>query len=123
MRTANHRRESVIAHSSLPLEYPMKAYLIDPESRSVEPIEISGMSEIEALIGFNTLESDSVGTRGDLLFFDEECFIRGSHHRFRIDKLVPVAGKGVVIGAPNPEGGFRNVDTDIDELKHRIVYL
>lgn len=31
-------------------------------------------------------------------FFDEECFIRGSSDRFKIDKLLPVAGKGVVVG-------------------------
>lgn len=36
----------------------------------------------------------------DRLILDEECFIRGTSCRFQIDKLIPVAGKGVVAGVP-----------------------
>ena len=54
----------------------MKALLITPEHRSIEAIEIAGREDITRLIGFDTIESDAVGTAGDRLYFDEECFLR-----------------------------------------------
>jgi hypothetical protein len=63
----------------------MKALLIDPEKQSLEPIDIQGREDIAKLIGYDTIESDAVGTAGDRLYFDEECFLRGTQGRFQID--------------------------------------
>lgn len=101
----------------------MKAFLINPEDRSIEPIDISGRDDLAKLIGFDTLESDAVGPEGDRLYFDEECFLRGSSGRFQIDSIIPVSGKGVVVGTTDEGATLRDVATDIDALRNRIKYL
>ncbi|KAB2308337.1 hypothetical protein F8A87_11535 [Betaproteobacteria bacterium SCN2] len=99
----------------------MRAILINAQTRSVEPVEIGGRDDIARLVGFDTLESDAVGTAGDRLYFDEECFLRGSSGRFQIDTLIPVSGVGVVVGTEG--GALCDVGTDIDDLRSRIKYL
>ena len=100
----------------------MKALLIDPENRSIEEIELSGMDDIKSMIGYDTIESDAVGSDGDYLFFDEECFLRGTEGRFQIDTLIPVSGKGIVAGYDG-EGGFSDVTISKEALSERIKYL
>ena len=100
----------------------MKALLIDPENRSIEEIELSGMDDIKSMIGYDTIESDAVGSDGDYLFFDEECFLRGTEGRFQIDTLIPVSGKGIVAGYDG-EGSFSDVRLSREELSGRIKYL
>jgi hypothetical protein len=101
----------------------MKALLIDPERRSIEAIEIENRDDIVRIVGYDTLESDTVGDAGDRLFFDEECFLRGSAGRFQIDRIIPVSGKGVVVGADGSGQALRDVTTDIEDLRQRIRYL
>ena len=101
----------------------MKALLINPEHRSIEAIDISGRDDLVKLIGFDTLESDAVGTAGDRLYFDEECFLRGTGGRFQIDTLVPVSGIGVIVGAADDGSTLRDAATDLDALRSRIKYL
>jgi len=101
----------------------MKALLISAETQSIEKINIEGRDDIVRLIGFDTLESDEVGTAGDRLFFDEECFIRGHSGRFQIDTMIPVSGKGVIVGADTDGNSLRDVAMDVDDLKSRIKYL
>ena len=98
----------------------MKAYLINPEQQSIDDIEIASTDDIVAQIGFATLESDSLGGQ-DTLYFDEECFLRGASGRFQIDKLIPVAGKAVIIGTA-ADGSLQDVSLSVDELKSRIQY-
>ncbi len=99
----------------------MKAYLIDPEQQTIQDKDISSRDEIVAAIGYDTLETDSLGG-SDTLFFDEECFLRGASGRFQIDKLIPVSGKGVIIGT-DANGGLQDVSLSIDDLKSRTQYL
>ena len=101
----------------------MKALLIDPENQSIEQIEIAGMDDIKTLIGFDTIESDAVGDEGDRLYFDEECFLRGSAGRFQIDSVIPVSGKGIVVGSSDDGAELRDVVTTIDDLRQRTKYL
>ena len=101
----------------------MKAFLIDPENRSIESIDINGFDDIVRLVGYDTLESDAVGTEGDRLYFDEECFLRGTTGRFQIDTIIPVSGKGVIVGTSDDGSTLRDVATDIEELRSRIKYL
>jgi len=49
----------------------VKALLINPEDRSIEVIDVSNRAAIAKLIGYDTIESDAVGTAGDRLYFDE----------------------------------------------------
>jgi hypothetical protein len=101
----------------------MKAILINPEIRSIDAIDISGRDDLVRLIGFDTLESDAVGTAGDRLFFDEECFLRGTTGRFQIDSIIPVSGKGVVVGSTDDGNTLVDVETHIDALRSRIKFM
>jgi len=101
----------------------MKAFLINPEARSIEPIDIADRAAIAKLIGYDTIESDAVGTAGDRLYFDEECFLRGTKGRFQIDSVIPVSGKAVIVGTADEGKTLRDVATDIDSLHTRIKYL
>ena len=103
----------------------MKALLITPADQTIEAVEVNSHEDIAALIGFDTIESDEVGPDGDRLFFDEECFIRGDavQGRFQIDTVVPVAGKGIVIGSRDDGSALKDVVSDIDGLTGRVKYL
>ncbi len=101
----------------------MKAILINPDNRSVEIIGISGREDIIRIIGFDTIESDEVGKEGDHLFFDEDCFLRGSSGRFQLDHLAPVAGKAVIVGSADGGNVLRDAVVDIEALRSRIKYL
>lgn len=100
----------------------MKALLINPQAKSVEPVEIDGMDDIVKLIGYDTIESDAVGKEGDRLYFDEECFLRGTEGRFQIDTVIPVSGNGVLIGTKS-DGVLCDVATSVDDLRNRIKYI
>jgi hypothetical protein len=101
----------------------MKAFLITADTRTVEEIAIASLDDIKTCVGFDTIISDPVGTQGDRLFFDEECFLPGSPGRFKIDAMVPVAGRGVVIGASEDGSALSDVQTGIADLRARITYL
>ena len=100
----------------------MRAILIKPETRSIEAVDIEGRDDIVRLVGYTTLESDAVGDTGDRLFFDEECFLRGTTGRFQIDTLVPVSGVGVIVGSGDGDT-LRDAATSIEDLRARIRYL
>ena len=99
----------------------MRAILIQPDGRSMEAVDIQDRADLARLIGYDTLESDAVGNAGDHLFFDEECFLRGTTGRFQIDTLVPVSGIGVIVGMDGDT--LRDATTDIEDLRRRIRYL
>lgn len=101
----------------------MKAILITPDSRSIEMIDIGGHGDIAKLIGFDTIESDAVGTDGDRLYFDEECFLRGASGRFQVDSIIPISGRAVIVGTSGDGTVLRDATTEIDSLRSRIKYL
>jgi hypothetical protein len=101
----------------------MRAIVISPASRSVETVDVATVDDIKAIVGYDTLESDAVGTQGDRLYFDEECFLRGTSGRFQIDTVIPVAGKGVIVGSADGGATLRDAVTDLEDLRHRLRYL
>ncbi|MFO7542934.1 MAG: hypothetical protein R6W97_09050 [Thiobacillus sp.] len=101
----------------------MKAILINPENRSIESVDINDRNDIVRLVGYDTLESDAVGSEGDRLYFDEECFLRGTTGRFQIDTIIPVSGKGVIVGSSDGGSTLHDAVIDIDALRSRIKYL
>lgn len=100
----------------------MKAVLINPKEKSIEVIEISSLEDIARIIGYATIISDDIDGNGDKLFFDEECFLRGTEGRFQIDALIPVSGNGIILGSNN-SGELFNVKTSINKLNERIKFL
>ena len=101
----------------------MKALLVNPETQTIEETQIADYDEIVKLIGFDTVISDEIGPQGDRLFFDEECFLRGTSGRFQIDKVIPVSGVGIIIGSSDDGDKLRDVVSDIDGINERIKYL
>ena len=100
----------------------MKAIVISPATQSIETIDVATLADIKAVVGYDTFESDAIGTR-DRFYFDEECFLRGTSGRFQIDSVIPVAGKGVIVGTADSGTTLRDVVTDVDDLRRRIRYL
>lgn len=100
----------------------MRALLIDPETQTIEEIAIDGHDDIVRLVGFDTIESDAIGDAGDRLYFDEECFLRQSKGRFQIDTVIPVAGKGVIVGSDDDGATLRDAAIDVENLRGRIKY-
>ena len=101
----------------------MKALLINPEAKSIDMIDVTGQDDIVNLIGFDTVTSDEIGPEGDRLYFDEECFLRGTKGRFQIDTVIPVSGIGVIVGSPDDGKTLQDVTTDVDGIRSRIKYL
>jgi hypothetical protein len=101
----------------------MKAILISGEKRTLEAIDIDGRDAIARLIGFDTIESDAVGADGDRLYFDEECFLRGSGGRFQVDNLIPISGKAVIVGTTGNGAVLCNATSELESLRGRIKYL
>jgi hypothetical protein len=96
--------------------------LINPEDKTVSTVEIGDLAEVAGIVGYDTIVSDDIGNGNDRLFFDEECFIRGSSGRFQLDKLVPVAGKGVVVGVSADGATISDVELSPDELAKRLRF-
>lgn len=101
----------------------MKALLINPETQSIDEITVDNLEQIKQRIGFDTVIADEIGPQGEHLFFDEECFLRGSSGRFQIDNIVPVSGLGIIINATDDGQTLADVVADVDSIKQRIKYL
>jgi hypothetical protein len=99
----------------------MKALLIKPAEQSIETTEISGKADIVKLVGYETVIADELDSNGDQLYFDEECFLRGTEGRFQIDKLIPVSGIGLIVGS-NDDGSLTDVVADIENIRSRIKF-
>ena len=101
----------------------MKAILITPDNEMIEAIDVSSLDDIIKVIGYDTITSDEIGPQGDRLFFDEECFLRGSSGRFQIDTVIPVSGKGIIIGSPDAGSTLQDTESSIADIQKRIKYL
>ncbi len=103
----------------------MKAYLIDANRRTVEAVELTdGLDGIRRLIGYESIDSEEIDASADRLFFDESCFLRdqAGKGRFRLDNLVPLADKAVVVGAAH-DGALTEATVGQDALQRRITWL
>lgn len=55
----------------------INCFVIDPTAKTIAAVTFNGdLDSIRQLIGFETIDSDEIDANGDLLFFDEKCFIR-----------------------------------------------
>ena len=100
----------------------MKALLINPIDKSLQPTEVDNKDDIIKLIGYDTVIADDVGSNGDQLYFDEECFLRGTEGRFQLDKLIPVSGTGVIVGSDS-NGELTDLQSDFEDIKSRTKFL
>ena len=104
----------------------MKAYLIDANSKTVTPVELTGgLPDIRRLVGYDSVDSDEIDASGDRLFFDEGCFLRDQtgKGRFKLDSLVPVADKAVVVGSSDDGATLKDAAVELTTLQGRISWL
>jgi hypothetical protein len=99
----------------------MHALLIEGNKQAIEAIEISARADIVKLVGQDTIISDELDAK-NAVYFDEDCFIRGTSGRFQIDNLAPIAGKAIVIGFLEGEQ-LTNASIGIEELTARTKFL
>lgn len=104
----------------------MKAYLIDANQRTVNAVDLAdGLDAIRRLIGYDSVDSEEIDGSGDRLFFDEGCFLRDQtgKGRFKLDNLVPVADKAVVVGSSDGGATLKEPAVEPDALQRRITWL
>ncbi|MHA7881282.1 MAG: hypothetical protein ACX931_15930 [Saccharospirillum sp.] len=101
----------------------MKALLINAQQKTIETVDVQSKADIAKLVGYDTLEKDEIGPEGDVLFFDEECFLRGTEGRFQIDSVVPVSGVGVIVGSTDGGDTLSDVHSDEAAIAARLKYL
>lgn len=99
----------------------MRAWCIDPAEQSIEEVAINGDQDIIQLIGYDTIEKDAIDA-DNVIYFDEECFLRQSTGRFQIDTLIPVSGKAVILG-DDGAGNVADVSLSKEDLESRLNYL
>ncbi len=104
----------------------MKAFQINPATRDICEIEISGdNAALVSLIGQPDVGFDEIDDNGDRLYFDEACFIREQPGagRFKLDSLPPVAGIGVVAGHDTATDAMADVRVGLEALRSRVKFL
>lgn len=104
----------------------MKAYLIDANRQTITAVDIAdGLNGIRRLIGYDSVDSEEIDASGNRLFFDEGCFLRDQtgKGRFRLDNLVPVADKAVVVGSSDDGTTLKNTAVELSVLQKRITWL
>jgi hypothetical protein len=99
----------------------MRALIIDGKARTIEVTEVGREDDLHGLIGQDSIIHDDIG-EDTAVFFDEDCFIRGTQGRFQIDSLAPIAGKGVVIGR-TPDGALHETTLEVEALAGRTKFL
>lgn len=96
-----------------------KAFLISAIHQSIETVDVHEDDDIRRLIGFDSITSDLVGDF-DRLYFDEHCFTRESVERFQVDRLIPVAGRGVFVGRQG--SSLSDASIGVEALRQRVAF-
>lgn len=101
----------------------MKAYLIDPEARTITEVEHDGdYRQIYEFIDADCFDLARLNEHGDGIYVDDEglftkrCFfhVEGYSH--------PLAGKGLVLGC-DEEGNSTAPTITLEWLKERVEFL
>lgn len=100
-----------------------KVLVINPAEQSIVEKTVEGLDEVKTMIGFDTVIADEIGPGADRLFFDEECFLRGTTGRFQIDSIIPVSGMGVIAGSDDEGKTLTDVTSTVETLTARLKYL
>jgi hypothetical protein len=104
----------------------MKAFLINPAHKQIEPIDLQKTEEdIALIVGQKDIGFDDLGNSANRLYFDEACFIHETPEsgRFKVDSLPPVAGKAVVVGWNADTNSLADTGLSLDALRVRVSFL
>ena len=102
-------------------------YVINAALKTIESVPLSqGLAQVKQIIGFDTIEADSLDQDGNTLYFDENCFLKESKHlgKFQIDTLAPVAGIGVIVRCQSTDPlVLETPSMSLEDLKSRIQFM
>jgi len=99
----------------------MQAIIIDGKTQTIQPAELASMDDIIARIGFESVIGDELDSV-HRIYFDEDCFLRGTAGRFQIDTLPPIAGVGVILGSTET-GVLADTSLTVEEVQERTRFL
>jgi len=99
----------------------MKAFIIDGKTQDIEAADVESMDAITERIGFDSVIADELDST-NRIYFDEDCFLRGTSGRFQIDTLPPIAGIGIVLGS-SETGVLADVTLSLEEVQERTRFL
>jgi hypothetical protein len=98
----------------------MRAILISGSKKSATEVDIASRDDLEALIGHSSIIADDIDT-SNAVYFDEDCFLRGTEGRFVLDTLPPIAGNAVVMGRANGEQ-LMATELALEQLLGRVKF-
>lgn len=115
----------------------MRALLIDPNSKSIEEVEIveneneeSLLDNFYSLIGCEMIEMMLFPTRDHAIIVDEEFLMKNPEPEtfYYIRHLLPIypdsfAGKGIIIGYNREEDEFTSCTLSVDEIRNSILFI
>jgi hypothetical protein len=103
----------------------MQAYLIDPQARTIKPVEYGGgIDSIYKLIDADTFDLARFNEQGDGIFVDDEGLLHGPVYQFFGVRGYgqPLAGKGLVLGC-DEEGNSVSPSVSLDWLKANTFWI
>lgn len=103
----------------------MKAYLVDPNTRSIKEVEYSGnYRDIYKLCDYTCFTTVQIDENEDTLFVDDEGLLKGPVYQFIGIKGYgqPIAGKGLLLGTTE-DGDSVSPKMSLEDLKSRIYWI
>ena len=99
----------------------MQAVVINGKEQSIEKADIVSIDTIIERVGYDSVLADELDST-NRIYFDEDCFVRGTEGRFQIDTLPPIAGVAVIMGS-GETGALADVSLSVDEIRERVSFL
>ena len=105
----------------------MRAYLIDPEQRSISEVSYNGdFRKITEMLGEGVSAFDCArfNDEGDAVFVDDEGLLKEPEWLFRITGYPsPLAGRGLVLGCDMSTGESTAPSVDMEWLRDNVFLL
>ena len=101
----------------------MRAYLIDPEHKSVSEVDYNGdYRNIYEHIKADCFDAAGFNNKGDAVFVDDEGLLHDPEFFFRIEgNPNPLAGRGLVLGT-DAEGESISPTVTLDWLRSNVSF-
>lgn len=109
----------------------MRALVIDPVKFTVEEVEYDNklatayrlLSDPENGIECDLVQPVSIDDKNDI-YVDEEGLLKNPQHFFMIDSYPdPLAGRGLVIGAPDRRGNTTAAKISLEDMRRKVIWL
>lgn len=100
-----------------------KAFVIDPQARTVKAIEFDGYWEAKKIIGSRAM--DIVMFDNDhLLYVDDEGMLASANYFYRIPTYPkPLAGKSILVGFDRQTMDECDATIQLDDLKSKVTFV